>query len=245
MARIRSIKPEIRTSEKVAAWPIAQRFFWIMLWGYCDDFGRGKDNARLIWADSFPLDDEVAVDDIEQWMTRFADDGVIERYEVDRGRYFRIVNWTEHQKVSHPAKSVIPCPHGVTVQGHCEAHDDVAMDSGKYPEGVAKVSGEAPPRAGSRERGAGSGGEPADAGSPPPRRCPNHLHDINPPNCIACRNARLELEDWQRAQKQKPTPQPRDDPAKYCPTHPGYVLEGPHSVCARCEREAIELAVAS
>ncbi|MEZ2390872.1 hypothetical protein AB6813_15275 [bacterium RCC_150] len=48
MARIRSIKPEIRTSEKVNSWPVEIRYFWIMLWGYVDDHGKGRDNAKLI-----------------------------------------------------------------------------------------------------------------------------------------------------------------------------------------------------
>ena len=125
MARIRSIKPEIRTSEKVNSWPVEIRYFWILLWGYTDDHGKGRDNARLIVADSYPLDDSVTAEMVEGWMSTLADDGVIVRYETPAGRFFAIRNWGEHQRPSHPAKSVIPDP---------------PEDSGNPPETLAKVS---------------------------------------------------------------------------------------------------------
>jgi hypothetical protein len=108
MARIRSIKPEVRISEKVNSWPIPVRYFWVLLWGYCDDYGYGRDNPRLIVADSFPLDDSVTAEMVAEWMDRIWADGVIERFAVDDARYFRVVNWDEHQKISHPAKKVLP-----------------------------------------------------------------------------------------------------------------------------------------
>ena len=43
MARIRSIKPELRTSLTVATWPREARYFWVLLWGYLDDHGYGLD----------------------------------------------------------------------------------------------------------------------------------------------------------------------------------------------------------
>jgi hypothetical protein len=108
MARIRSIKPEIRTSEKVNSWPIELRYFWILLWGYCDDWGKGRFNYRLIKADAFPLDDSISLETIQDWMEHLIADGVIHKYEVLGNPYFKISNWAEHQRPSHPAKSVIP-----------------------------------------------------------------------------------------------------------------------------------------
>lgn len=110
MARIRSIKPEIRTSEKVNSWPVEIRYFWVMLWGYVDDYGKGRDNAKLIVADTYPLDDAVTAQDVETWMKVLAKAGVIYRYAIGGSRYFAVVNWAEHQKPSHPARSVIPDP---------------------------------------------------------------------------------------------------------------------------------------
>jgi hypothetical protein len=47
MARIRSVKPEVRTSLTVAAWPREVRLAWIYVWMYLDDEGRGVDDAPL------------------------------------------------------------------------------------------------------------------------------------------------------------------------------------------------------
>lgn len=145
MARIRSIKPEIRTSEKVAAWPIEVRYFWVLLWGYVNDYGKGVDNARLIKADSYPLDDEITADIVEGYLSVLSNDGVIVRYEADGKRYLAVRNWEEHQKPSHRAKDTFPDP-----------PEALSQPSGESPETLAPEQG-----AGSREQGAGEGEQKA------------------------------------------------------------------------------------
>ena len=56
MARIRSVKPELRESKLVGSWPMEVRYFWVLFWGYLDDFGRGLDLPKRIAGDCFPLD---------------------------------------------------------------------------------------------------------------------------------------------------------------------------------------------
>jgi len=152
VARIRSIKPEIRISEKVNSWPIEVRYFWIMLWGYVDDHGRGRDNAKLIVADSYPLDDDVTHKDVEKWLSILEKSGVIYRYEVDGSRYLLITNWLEHQRPSHPAKSVIPEP--LATCGN-------PPESSEDPEPPAELPLELTAN-GSPEQGAGSREQRAD-----------------------------------------------------------------------------------
>ena len=135
MARIRSIKPEIRISEKVNSWPVEIRYFWIMLWGYVDDHGRGRDNAKLIVADSYPLDDAITHKDVEGWLSVLERSGVIYRYEVDGSRYLLITNWLEHQRPAHPAKSVIPIPS--ENYGNPPQSSEDAPDTSEAPERVA------------------------------------------------------------------------------------------------------------
>jgi hypothetical protein len=149
MARIRSIKPEIRHSEKVNSWPVEIRYFWIMLWGYCDDYGKGKDNAKLIKADSYPLDDEVTPDQIEEWLKVLESDKVIFRYRVREQNYLVVRNWHEHQKPSHPRTSVIPDP--PSDYADFEATPEV---SGNLPEDFPQSSAKGSPeqRAESREQ---------------------------------------------------------------------------------------------
>jgi hypothetical protein len=59
MAKTRMLKHDLRTSEKVATWPIEIRYFWVLLWGYVDDHGKGKDTPLLVKADCFPLDPNI------------------------------------------------------------------------------------------------------------------------------------------------------------------------------------------
>lgn len=146
MARIRSVKPELRTSLVVAEWPREVRYFWTLLWGYLDDHGRGVDDARLVKADCFPLDDDLGSAEMDEWLGLIEASGPLCRFEVGGKRYMHVPSWTEHQRPSHPGKSRVP---------PCPLHDS--------PETFAKPSGDSPEtlvpeqvvRAGSREQGAG------------------------------------------------------------------------------------------
>lgn len=168
MARIRSVKPELRTSLVVAEWPREVRYFWVLLWGYLDDYGRGVDDARLIKADCLPLDDDVTRHMVDEWVALIAKDGPLCRYAVNGKRYLHAPSWAEHQRPSHPAASRIP---------PCPIHEP----SGAPPEGFAKPSGGAQEalvpeqvvRAGSREQGAGS----AETPRPDVERVCAHLAD--------------------------------------------------------------------
>lgn len=150
MARIRSIKPEVRISEKVNSWPIECRYFWVLLWGYCDDYGYGRDNARLIVADSFPLDDTVTAEMVSEWMDTIWESGVIDRFAVDDSLYFRVINWDEHQKISHPAKQFLP-----TIDEATEVFERPPVTLRRITETFEKTS----PKqgAGSREKEQGAG----------------------------------------------------------------------------------------
>jgi hypothetical protein len=111
MARIRSIKPEMRTSITVSMWPREVRYFFILLWGYFDDYGRGVDDELLIASDCFPRDRDITPEIVDGWLEDIAESGPLCRYEVDGRRYLHAPNWREHQKPSHPTRSKIPpCP---------------------------------------------------------------------------------------------------------------------------------------
>lgn len=111
MARIRSIKPELRTSITVSMWQREVRYFFILLWGYLDDYGRGVDDELLIASDCFPRDRDVTPEVVDGWLETIAESGPLCRYEVDGRRFLHAPNWREHQKPSHPTRSKIPpCP---------------------------------------------------------------------------------------------------------------------------------------
>lgn len=109
MARIRTVKPELRTDLTVASWPITARYAWVLLWGYLDDHGRGIDDPRLLCADLFPLDDNITARKVTEFVDLWVKDGQVCRYEVDGRAYMHAVNWGKHQRTSHPLDSRVPC----------------------------------------------------------------------------------------------------------------------------------------
>ena len=117
MARIRSVKPALRTSRTVAKWPREIRYFWVLLWGYLDDLGRGLDIPKAIAGDCFPLDDDITPKTIDRWLSLMAStktetkDAPVCRYEVGGVRYIHSLNWSEHQRPNRPSPSQHPpCP---------------------------------------------------------------------------------------------------------------------------------------
>lgn len=135
MARIRSVKPELRTSLTASEWPREVRYAWVLLWGYLDDYGRGVDDMRLVVADLFPLDRDVTERKMDGWLTRMANGGVLCRYESAGRRYFHAVSWDDHQKISHRTNSRVP---------PCPIHECNGIDSGTVPEELQNDDGKIP-----------------------------------------------------------------------------------------------------
>jgi hypothetical protein len=173
MARIRSIKPEMRTSITVSLWPREVRYFFILLWGYLDDFGRGVDDELLIASDCFPRDRDVTPERVDDWLELIAESGPICRYEVDGRAYLHAPNWREHQKPSHPTRSKVPpCPDDEpdAYKAWREAHPQrLPKRSRKSREGFQKIP-EAP---------AGPSGNPS--GAPSGHLSGEREHDKTPP----------------------------------------------------------------
>jgi hypothetical protein len=192
MARIRSMKPELRTDLDVASWPIPARYAWTLLWGYLDDSGRGFDDDRLLVADLFPLDRDVTERKFAGWKRLWVDGGQVCRYTTDGTNYLHAINWDNHQRINRPTPSRIPpCPE------HGPSKYDSLSDSlngsvnGSRNGSVSPhrtLSEGSPPRAQARvpaEQGAGSreqGGESSYAGSvnPPPTQPSPAPHDDDP-----------------------------------------------------------------
>lgn len=112
MARIRTIKPDFFRSDDVAQLSYRARLTWVGLWTYVDDEGRGKDNARIIKGDLWPLEDEVTHKDVEKDLGELSKAGRIHRYEVDGEKYLLILKWTDHQRIAKPTASKLPPPSG-------------------------------------------------------------------------------------------------------------------------------------
>jgi hypothetical protein len=117
--RIRTIKPEFFTSEAIHAIDrYRTRLTFVGLWTYCDDNGRARDNAKLIKAAIWPLDDDVTDADVEQDLSDLAYLGRIIRYTgTPAGAsapvpLLQIVNWHDNQTINRRSKCKLPGPDG-------------------------------------------------------------------------------------------------------------------------------------
>jgi hypothetical protein len=135
VARIRSVKPELRTSLTAAQWPREVRYFWVLLWGYMDDHGYGVDEPRLLKPDCFPLDDDLTPDDIDKWLDIFVQSGSLCRFTAKDGRrYLHAVNWADHQRPQHPAVPKLPAclrtSHETVMSESGDPHESLMTENG-------------------------------------------------------------------------------------------------------------------
>jgi hypothetical protein len=160
MARIRSIKPDFFTSEKIASLPIFDRLTFIGLWTHVDDNGVCVDNERLITAALWPLEEDPleTLRNVSGALQRLAAKGLIERYETLGRRLIFVAGWDEHQKVSHPSKPRYQRPEDAPHTPTTSTNSTLPKPSGDFPESREKAPEILVPEqgAGSREQGTGS-----------------------------------------------------------------------------------------
>jgi hypothetical protein len=168
VARIRSVKPELRTSEVVAAWPMATRYLYVLLLGYVDDRGRGLDLPKEIAGSCFPHDSNIAPATVDRWLnlmstpTKEHKPAPVCRYEVAGRRYLHYVNWAEHQRINRPTPSRLPpCP---THEGLTEPLTEPAVSHSRN----GSVSDSLPGAGEQRSSGAGEQGSSGGPRSEPP-----------------------------------------------------------------------------
>lgn len=181
MAEDRMLRAAMRESERVNSWPIPLRFFWTQLWGYCDSYGRGRRDPRLVLAGTFPLDEEVDTKMIDRWMIALEKQEVIAVYEVAGKRYFECVNWDEHQDIRYRKKTDVPDRQGV-IPG-------ISKNSKTFQNVSHQVEGEV------------EGEEEREGESAPSPFCKKHPTGTDKP-CAPCGDAR------RRHTASTPTPKP-------------------------------------
>lgn len=110
MARIRSVKPDICTSETLAGLPAEVERTFVRLWTHLDDEGRCVDHPKLIKAALFPLHDEVTAEVVDAHLSALATAGCILRYGVEGKRYIACPSWSNHQHPQKARDSILPAP---------------------------------------------------------------------------------------------------------------------------------------
>jgi hypothetical protein len=101
MARIRSVKPEYWTSEQVMNMSRDARLLFIGLWTFCDDNGIHPASAISLKAEVFPGDD-ISADQVMSLVDEMIEQGLVEEYDVEDRRYWRVTGWRRHQRIDQP-----------------------------------------------------------------------------------------------------------------------------------------------
>lgn len=113
MARIRTLKPEFWTDEKMALLPPLTRLVFLGLISQADDAGRLVDNVKLLDGLLFPYTDDSCAEALDE----LASIGRVIRYRSDSGQpLLQLANWKKHQNVQKPSKYTLPAPSEGKVQ---------------------------------------------------------------------------------------------------------------------------------
>lgn len=133
--RIRSVHPDICTSEVMASLSAELERTFVRLWTHCDDEGRCVDNPRLIKAGIFPLHDDITPKVLDGQLAKLAQLDLVVRYEVDGRRYLSVRSWDEYQHPQRARRSQYP-------QLHEDSATSRVLVAEVYGTGVGEGEGE-------------------------------------------------------------------------------------------------------
>lgn len=108
MARIRTIKPDFWTDEKVVELSFPARLLFIGLWNFVDDEGRIQFSPKKLKMLIFPADSV----EISELLGEIRRESLITVYEVDGVQYLQVNNFGKHQKVDKRSPSKLPAIDG-------------------------------------------------------------------------------------------------------------------------------------
>ena len=101
MSRIRTIKPELWTSEQVVSCSPLSRLLFIGLWNFCDDHGVHQASYIRIKAEVFPADN-FDINEIKSWINELIIHGLIHEYIAEEKPYWIVTGWRKHQRIDKP-----------------------------------------------------------------------------------------------------------------------------------------------
>jgi hypothetical protein len=104
MARIRTVKPDYWTDERVGECSVSARLLFIACWNFADDHGGLDRSSKQLKAQAFPYD---AID-CEPLVQELLSTGLLVEYTVNSKKYLHIKGFRKHQKVEKPAKPRVP-----------------------------------------------------------------------------------------------------------------------------------------
>lgn len=128
--RIRTIKPEAWSDEKIGALSREARLlFWVLV-SFSDDEGRFRAIPAGIIGFGFPYDEDVTPRILRRWMTEIADRGLIVLYTHEAREYGAFRHFRRHQRVNRATPSTLPSP-----PDHCVLTENSLNPHGRLSEG--------------------------------------------------------------------------------------------------------------
>lgn len=106
MPRIRSIKPDFWTDEKVVELSAFARLLFIGLWNLVDDEGRMEFSPLRVKMQIFPADNL----DISELFGEIRGKKLVDVYTVDGQEFLSVKNFSKHQKIDKRTASKFPPP---------------------------------------------------------------------------------------------------------------------------------------
>ena len=106
MARIRTVKPEFWTDEKIVECSLAARLLFIGLFNFADDKGCMERSPKRIKMQVFPAD----TIECEPLIMELITHALLTEYSVNGNQYLYIPGFLKHQKINRPSNSAIPLP---------------------------------------------------------------------------------------------------------------------------------------
>lgn len=106
MARIRTIKPDFWTDEKLTECSLSARLLFIGTWNFADDNGNFQASAKKLKMQIFPADNIDCQPLIDELITH----GVLIEYSVNGEKFLHIKGFKKHQVINRPSSSSIPTP---------------------------------------------------------------------------------------------------------------------------------------
>lgn len=121
MARIRTIKPEFWTDEKLSECSLSAHLLFMGLISFADDDGRMEYQPARIRMQIFPCG-RVAHGELIECIRELSERSVIRLYTVDGKDYLDIPNFRKHQKINRPTQSKLPGFSGKLSENSVSAH---------------------------------------------------------------------------------------------------------------------------
>ena len=159
MARIRTIKPEFWTDEKIVQVSFPARLLFIGLWKFADDSGNLENSPVQIKMRILPAD-SVSVPELIQELVAI---GLLREYSVNNKNYLNICGFTSHQVINNPSKTRLPSPPTTVVLPTGREGKGREVDSegkGKEVEGKGGERGGKPETDGANDGGNAEGHPP-------------------------------------------------------------------------------------